>query len=59
MRVHCLTVTSAWFKPGTWMVPTFVPGVRKLFYVPEEPKTPSWIQGVLVILVANWQIISQ
>ena len=37
--------------------PNFCPKCQKLFYVPQDPKTPPWILGVLVILVANWQII--
>lgn len=37
--------------------PNFCPSCLKLFYVPEDPKMPPWILGVLVILVANWQIM--
>ena len=37
--------------------PNFCPECQKLFYMPEDPKMPPWILGVLVITVANWQII--
>jgi hypothetical protein len=37
--------------------PNFCPECGKLFYVPDDPKMPPWILGVLVVLVANWQII--
>jgi uncharacterized Zn finger protein (UPF0148 family) len=38
--------------------PNFCPTCQKLFYVPEEPKMPSWILGVVVILVAHLQLLS-
>jgi hypothetical protein len=38
--------------------PNFCPDCQKLFYVPEEPKMPPWILGVVVILMADWQIMS-
>jgi hypothetical protein len=59
MRVHCPYCDERVVQARNLDGPNFCPKCRKLFYVPEEPKTPSWIQGVLVILVANWQIISQ
>jgi hypothetical protein len=39
--------------------PNFCTKCSRLFYLPEDQKTPPWILGVLVILVANLQIISQ
>jgi hypothetical protein len=39
--------------------PNFCPACQKLFYATEEPNMPPWILGVLVILVANWQIAIQ
>jgi hypothetical protein len=39
--------------------PNFCRMCGRLFYVPDEPRMPPWILGVLVILVANWQIISR
>jgi hypothetical protein len=32
---------------------------EKLFLAPPERPLPPWILGVLVFLVAHWQIISQ
>ncbi len=37
--------------------PNFCPHCQVLFRVPEPPKMPPWILGVLTVLVANWQII--
>ena len=39
--------------------PNFCPQCQRLFEVSGEPQMPPWILGVLVILVANWQIISR
>jgi hypothetical protein len=39
--------------------PNFCPACRRLFYLPEERKTPPWTLGVLTILAANWQIMSR
>jgi len=39
--------------------PNFCDKCSHLFYAPDERKTPTWILGVLVILVANLQIIGQ
>ncbi len=39
--------------------PNFCENCFCLFYVPEERKMPPWILGVLVILVANLQIMCQ
>ena len=39
--------------------PNFCPHCHVLFRVPEPPKMPPWILGVLTVLVANWQIISR
>ncbi|MFZ1932355.1 MAG: hypothetical protein WCB27_03120 [Thermoguttaceae bacterium] len=39
--------------------PNFCENCFCLFYAAEEPKMPPWVLGVLVILVANLQIIGQ
>jgi uncharacterized Zn finger protein (UPF0148 family) len=39
--------------------PNFCPVCQRLFEVPEEPKLKPWILGILVILVANLQILCQ
>ena len=39
--------------------PNFCENCFCLFYAPEERKMPSWILGILVVLVANLQIIGQ
>lgn len=39
--------------------PNFCPQCRKLFYLSDEPSTPPWILGVLVILLCNLQIMAQ
>ena len=39
--------------------PNFCETCFCLFYAAEERRMPPWILGVLVILVANLQIISQ
>ena len=59
MRVHCPYCNERVVQAKNSDGPNFCPECRKLFYVPEENKMPSWILGVLVILVANWQLISQ
>jgi hypothetical protein len=37
--------------------PNFCPHCQKLFTVPPPEPTPSWIFGVLLILVTHWQIL--
>ncbi|MGD0898123.1 MAG: hypothetical protein ABR915_09835 [Thermoguttaceae bacterium] len=37
----------------------YCPHCRRLFFVPPPEKMPPWILGVLVILVANWQLMVQ
>ena len=59
MRVDCPYCKGHVIQAKNVDGPNFCPECQKLFYVPEEPKLPPWILGVLVILVANWQIISQ
>jgi hypothetical protein len=59
MRVSCPYCTRRVVQAKNLDGPNFCPECRKLFYVPEEPKLPPWILGILVILVANWQILSQ
>jgi hypothetical protein len=39
--------------------PNFCPNCKNLFNAPEQRKLSPWILGVLTILVANLQMISQ
>jgi hypothetical protein len=57
MRVHCPSCDERVVQAKNLDGPNFCPKCRRLFYVPEEPMMPSWILGVLVILVANWQMM--
>jgi hypothetical protein len=59
MRVRCPNCDSPVTQAKNLDGPNFCPHCQKLFYVPEEERVPPWILGVLVILVANWQIMSQ
>ena len=59
MRVYCPYCNGLVAQAKNWDGPNFCPVCRKLFYVPEDPKMPPWILGVLVVLVGNWQIMSQ
>ncbi len=36
--------------------PNFCPNCHALFYAPRQNRTPSWILGVLVVLVASLQL---
>ena len=38
--------------------PNFCPRCCKLFYMPEPEKVPPWILGVVVVLLGNWQVMS-
>lgn len=57
MSVRCPYCDGRVVQPKNSDGPNFCPECRRLFYMPDEPKMPPWILGVLVILVANWQII--
>ena len=59
MRVHCPYCDERVVQARNLDGPNFCPKCQKLFYAPEEPKLPPWILGIVVILMANWQIISQ
>jgi hypothetical protein len=59
MCVYCPYCNGRLIQTKNLDGPNFCPQCQKLFYAPEDPKLPSWILGVLVILVANWQIMSQ
>ena len=58
MRVNCPHCNQRVVQARNREGPNFCAMCEKLFYLPEEPTMPPWILGVLVILVANWQIIS-
>jgi hypothetical protein len=30
---------------------------RNIFFVPLKPRVPSWIWGVVAVLMANWQLL--
>ena len=59
MRIRCpqcqAMVVQAKNKDG----PNFCAECSHLFYLPEESTMPPWILGVLVILVANLQIMAR
>lgn len=57
MRVDCPNCSHSIAQVKNPDGPNFCPECLNLFYVPEPPKTPPWILGVLVILTANWQIM--
>ncbi len=59
MRVECIYCKRLVIQAKNHDGPNYCPQCRHLFYVPEERQMPPWILGVLVILVANWQIVSQ
>lgn len=59
MRVLCPNCNRRVVQARNPDGPNFCPECQKLFYAPEEAKTPPWILGVLVILVANWQMMCQ
>jgi hypothetical protein len=59
MRVQCPQCQAKVVQAKNRDGPNFCPNCSRLFYLPEEPQLPSWILGVLVILVANLQIMSQ
>ncbi len=57
MRARCPHCEQYTGQPVNAEGPNFCPRCQKLFYVPEDPPVPTWILGILVILVANWQIM--
>jgi len=59
MHVHCPLCDGRVKQPKNQDGPNFCPACQKLFYVPEDPKLPPWILGLLVVLMANWQFISR
>ena len=59
MRTQCPQCQAMVVQAKNRDGPNFCPTCGHLFYLPEEQKMPPWILGVLVILVANLQIISQ
>jgi hypothetical protein len=59
MRVECPYCNERAVQTKNLDGPNFCPTCRRLFYVPEEPRMPPWILGVLTILTANWQLVSQ
>lgn len=59
MHTQCIYCHSLVVQNKNREGPNFCPVCQRLFEVPEEPKLKPWILGVLVILMANMQIISQ
>ena len=59
MRVYCPYCNGHVAQAKNLDGPNFCPQCRKLFYVPEEPQMPSWVFGVLVVLLGNWQLMNQ
>ena len=51
---HCSeSVVQVWNTEG----PNFCPKCRRLFFVPLLKTMPPWIWGVVVVLIANWQLM--
>jgi hypothetical protein len=60
MRTQCPECRAIVMQSKNHEGPNFCPNCANLFYLPQdERQMPPWILGVLVILVANLQIISQ
>lgn len=59
MAVNCPICSQRIAQSRNREGPNYCTVCGKLFYVAEEPPMPPWILGVLVILVANWQIMSR
>lgn len=57
MIAHCPYCHGHVVQPKNSDGPNFCPACEKLFYVPDGPQVPPWILGVLVFLMANWQIM--
>jgi hypothetical protein len=58
MRTLCPQCSSLVVQTKNRDGPNFCPNCCRLFYLPEDRSVPPWILGVLVILVANLQIVS-
>jgi hypothetical protein len=58
MRYHCPKCEHFVVQAKNREGPNFCTRCGNLFYAPSDPTLPPWILGVLVILTANWQIIS-
>jgi len=58
MHTHCIYCQAVVVQSMNREGPNFCTNCQKLFYVPEDPKLPTWILGVLVVLVGNLQIVS-
>lgn len=57
MHVDCPYCDGRVRQARNWDGPNYCPKCQKLFYMPEVPKMPPWILGILIITVANWQIM--
>ena len=57
MRFQCTHCSQTVKQSRNPDGPNFCPKCHKLFYVPAPQDLPPWIQGVLVFLTANWQIM--
>jgi hypothetical protein len=58
MRAQCPECHTMVVQSKNHDGPNFCPNCANLFYAPEDAAMPPWILGVLVVLVANLQIIS-
>ncbi len=59
MRIPCPFCSAQLTQAKNSDGPNFCPQCQTLFYLPEPRPMPPWILGVLVILTANWQILSR
>ena len=58
MRCRCPYCANRFWQTRNTEGAQFCRRCHQLFVAPPEEKTPSWVLGVVVILMANWQIIS-
>ena len=59
MRVYCPYCSGRLAQAKNRDGPNFCPVCRRLFYVPDDVPIPTWVLGVVVVLLGNWQVISR
>ncbi len=57
MRCYCPHCSHRVVQARNLDGPNFCEHCKKLFFPPIPEKIPPWVLGVLVILMANWQIL--
>jgi hypothetical protein len=59
MRTNCPQCQAVVVQKKNRDGPNFCPNCRRLFYACNDRTVPTWILGILVILLANLQMMSQ